>query len=219
MKKFITLLVLGMIALHPVLSQKSFYNFSMYAGINPTQTPSQAGIFLNREDPKNEFVFNLNEIEKSYVIGFKKNIRFSYPFYGTLGLEYSKLTQNYSGKSTQNGLEGHDYFDVKLTSHLISLPVGIGVKLGNFDVTNGLMLQYDLKPELIEDIPMGIETTKAQLEMGWFAGIGYSFDKFRIGIQYQSSFNRCGYNMLYQNKPMELMNVPGYLRFTVGYSF
>jgi len=219
MKNLITLLVLGMTAIHPVLSQKNFYNFSIYTGYTPGQTPAQAGIILNRQDPMNEFMFNLNEIEKSYVVGFRKNFRFSYPFYGSLGLEYTTLTQNYSGTFTQNRVEGHDEFNVKVTSQLVSLPAGVGVKFGNLDVTNGLMLQYDIKPEMSEDVPMGIEMTKPQVEVGWFAGIGYSFDKVRVGVQYQSSLKRCGHNMLYQQKPMELMNVPGYLRFTVGYSF
>lgn len=219
MKNLITLLVLGMTVLHPVLSQKNFYNFSIYTGYTPGQTPEQAGIFLNRQDPMNEFVFNLNEIEKSYLAGIRKNFRFSYPFYGTLGLEYTTLKQNYSGTFTQNRVEGHDAFNVKIKSQLISMPAGIGVKFGNFDVTNGLMLQYDIKPEMSEELPMGIEMAKSQLEVGWFAGIGYSFDKVRVGVQYQSSLKRCGHNMIYQQKPMELMNVPGYLRFTVGYSF
>jgi len=219
MKTLITLLVLGMTAIHPLLSQKSFYNYSITTGFTPGQTPYQAGLILNRKDPMNEFVFNLNEIEKSYVAGFRKNFRFSYPFFGTLGLEYTSRTQNYSGTFTQNRVEGHDTFSVKLTSHEISLPAGVGVKFGNFDITNGLMLQYDIKPKMREELPMGIEMTKSQLEVGWFAGIGYSFDKVRVGVQYQSSLKRCGHNLMYQQKSMELMNVPGYLRFTVGYSF
>jgi hypothetical protein len=219
MKTLITLLVLGMATLHPVLSQKNFYNFSIYTGYTPGQTPYQAGTILNRKDPMNEFVFNLNEIEKSYVIGFRKNFRFSYPFFGTLGLEYTTLTQNYSGKFTQYIVDDHDEFNVKVRSQVVSLPAGVGVKFGNFDVTNGLMLQYDIKPELSQDMPMGIEMAKSQLEVGWFAGIGYSFDKVRVGVQYQSSLKRCGHNIMYQDKSMELMNVPGYLRLTVGYSF
>lgn len=219
MKTLIALLVLGMTALHPVLSQKNFYNFSMYTGYTPGQTPAQPGIILNRQDPMNEFVFNLNEIEKSYVVGIRKNFRFSYPFYGTLGLEYTTVTQNYSGKFTQKDIREIDQFNVTSTSRMISMPAGVGVKFGNFDVTNGMMLQYDIKPEMSEDVPMGIEMAKPQVEVGWFAGIGYSFDKVRVGVQYQSSLKRCGHNMIYQQESMELMNVPGYFRFTVGYSF
>src|SRR6187399_3313422 len=96
MKTLITVFALWMTSLHPLNAQKNFYNFYIYAGFSPTQTPFQAGTILNRQDPLNEFVFNLNEIDKSFLFGLRKNFRFSHPFYGTLGLEYTKLTYDYS---------------------------------------------------------------------------------------------------------------------------
>ncbi len=217
MKTVITLFVLGMITLHPVFSQKNFYNFSIYTGYTPGQTPAQAGIILNRQDPMNEFIFNLKEIENSFVFGFRKNFRFSHPFFGTLGLEYTTLTQNYSGRFTQQREVAQ--FNVTSTSRMLSMPAGVGFKFGNFDVTNGLMLQYDIKPEMSEELPMGIEMSKSQLEVGWYTGIGFSFNRTRIGVEYHSSLKRYGHNMIYQQESMELMSLPGNVRVSIGYSF
>lgn len=220
MKTLITLFVLWTISPLSIFAQKNFYNFSIYTGFSPTQTPYQSGTILNRQDPLNEFVFNLKEIEKSYLFGLRKNFRFSHPFYGTLGLEYTKLTNEYSIQFTQTGFgrEKSDYA-ISTTSHSLHLPAGIGVKMRNLDITSGLLLQYAIKTTIEEELSMGIELIKPQVEWGWYTGVGFSFDRTRIGLQYQSSMKRCGSNLMYQGKPMELMNVPGYLRFTVGYSF
>ncbi len=219
MKTFFALLILGMIVIHPVLSQENFYNFTITTAFSPGQTPTQAGLLINREDPINEFIFNLKEIEKSYVFGFRKNFRFSYPFYGTLGLEYTKVDQHYSMEFTQDMPERNTSYLIHTTNHFLRLPVGVGVKFNNLDVTSGLMVQYDIKSGIHEEWPMSIELVKPQLEMGWYTGIGFSFNRTRIGVEYHSSLKRYGHNMIYQQESMELMSLPGNVRVSIGYSF
>jgi len=99
------------------------------------------------------------------------------------------------------------------------MPAGIGVKFNNFDVTSGLQLQYALKSEIKDDYSSGIEMTNAKVHMGWYSGIGYSFDRTRIGVQYQSTMNRYGDNLHTDGQSLALRSVPGNFMFTIGYSF
>jgi hypothetical protein len=69
------------------------------------------------------------------------------------------------------------------------------------------------------DQPMEIEMSQPKMEMGWYSGAGYSFGRTRIGVEYLSSMNRYGHDLEMKNKSMELMSVPGNVRFTLGLSF
>lgn len=219
MKILVIGLAIGMMFCNPAEAQKKFYNITLYGGMVPKQTPVQAGLFVNREDPVNEFIFNLSEIEKSYLFGIRKNFRFSYPFFGTLGLEYSRQTENYSILFTHQELPGGNESGLKTTGHVISMPAGVGVKFNNLDVTSGLHLHYQFRSEMKEDKPMGIVMDKPQLEMGWYTGIGYSISRMRIGVQYQSSLSRYGHDLMHKQKPMELRSLPGNVSFSIGFSF
>ena len=212
-------LCLMLLAFSSGYAQDKFYNFTITAGISPKQTPIQSGLIVDREDPVNEFIFNLAEIQKSYTFGFLKNIRFSSPFFGTIGLEYSQHQEIYS-LSYRNRESRHVADDtLNTSSHRITLPAGVGVKLGGFDLTSGLHLHYDFKSTMKEDIASGIEMTKSKIRLGWYTGVGFSFARTRIGIQYQSSLGRYGNNLVHKQKSMELMSLPGNLMFTIGYSF
>jgi len=219
MKNLVASLILGITLFQSIYAQNRFYDFTLLLGMSPRQVPVQAGLIVNREDPMNEFVFNLAEVEKSYLLGFKTNFRFSKPFFGTLGLEYSLQKESYSLAYTYREMPNGNETSLKTSSHRLTLPAGVGVKLNHFDVTSGLQARYDFKSEMKEEIPLAIDMKKPGLEMGWYTGIGYSFDRTRIGVQYQSTFQRAGHNLIHNQKSMELMNVPGNFNFSIGFSF
>ncbi len=219
MKTLIACLFLQITSIPFGIAQNQFYDFNIFAGLSPQQTPVQAGLIVNRENPENEFVFNLESVEKQFTVGFTKNFRFNGSFFGTLGLQYSREQKNYAMSFTHPELSGKNDFALKTSRHMITLPAGIGVKLNKLEVISGLQVQYGIKSEMKEDIPMGFDMDKSRMEMGWYTGIGFSYDRTRIGIQYHSTLHRDGYNLMYHQKPMELMNVPGNFNFTIGYSF
>ena len=219
MKTNIISFCLLLISLGSGLAQNNFYNFTITAGMSPKQTPIQSGLIVDREEPLNEFIFNLAEIQKSYIFGIRKNIRFTTPFFGTIGLEYNKHQENYSLEYRYKERELGAKTTLSTSSHRLTLPVGVGVKFGGLDFTSGLHLQYDIKSTMQEDNPSGVEITKAKMQFGWYAGAGYSFDRTSIGIQYQSSLSRYGSNLVHNQQSMELPSLPGNLKFTIGYSF
>jgi hypothetical protein len=220
MKNLIFCLLLGLTMFQPLSAQEAFYDFYFKLGVSPKQTPVQSGIFVNRKDPMNEFIFNLEQIKRSFSAGFGKNLRLNDSFFGTVGLEYSLHEEVYTLHYTQPRPDpgGQDY-TLNTKSHMISMPVGIGVRFNKFDISSGLRLQYTAKASMHEKQPSGIELTKPSLQMGWYTGVGFSFDRTRIGVQYQASSNRYGSNLKFQGKPLELMSVPGNVSVTIGFSF
>ncbi|MEP6793486.1 MAG: hypothetical protein ABJB16_04115 [Saprospiraceae bacterium] len=217
MKKLIACLLFVMEILHPVTAQNKFYNFSLILGMSPKQTPVQSPLIMNRQDPVNEFLFNLDQVEKNYTIGLRTNIRFSQPFFGTLGLEYNRQLQHYSMLFTHMKPEASH--ELMVSNDKITLPVGVGVRLHKIEITSGLQMSYNIHSEMKQDLPMGIEMKDPRIEMGWYTGVGMALGRTSFGVRYQSSMNRYGDNLVMHQKPMGLASVPGNVRFTVAFSF
>lgn len=219
MKNLLTILIIGMMAMSPLLSQTDFYNFTFTFGMSPKQTPLQNGLIVNRETPMTEFVFNLNEVESSYLLGVSKNFRFNHSFFGTVGLQYRPQKQTYSMLFTHADFPDGNEYSLSTTTHMISLPVGVGVKFNHLDITSGLQANYAIQSEMKEQIPMGIEMGKSNVELGWYTGVGISYFHTRFGIQYESTLVRSGHNLMHNQRPMEINNVPGNVTFSLGFSF
>lgn len=219
MKTLIAFLFALLAGFNVATAQSNFYNFTVFAGVSPKQTPFQASKLMERQDAMKEFQFNLKEIEKNYTFGFRTNIRFSRPFFGTIGLEYNRQRQHYSMVFSYLEPDGRKDHELMVSHDMLTLPVGVGVKLNKVDITSGLQMRYNLKSEMELDTPMGIEMNKSNLEMGWYTGVGVSFDRTRVGIQYQAAMNRYGHDLNLHQKPMELNSIPGNFSFTLGYSF
>lgn len=217
MKNLIACLLLVMVIFHTATAQNKFYNFSLILGVSPAQTPLQSPVIMNRQDPVHEFLFNLDQIEKNYTFGLRTNIRFSQPFFGTLGLEYNRQRQHYSMEFTNLKSEGNH--GLTILNDKITLPAGVGVRLNKIEITSGLQMIYNLRSEMKQDIPMGIEMKGPRLEMGWYTGVGIALGRTSIGVRYQSSMNRYGDNLVMLQKSMGLRSVPGNLNFTMGFSF
>lgn len=219
MKNLVISFILGLAIFQQVSAQDKFYNFTFTLGVSPKQTPLQADLFCNREDPLNEMNFNLKEISRYYQAGLTKNFRFNQSFFGTLGLHYSLQEQQYDYTYTYKEPIAGIPQNLSITSQVMTLPVGIGARIKNFDVTSGLQLQYAFKSEMKDDFPSGIEMSSSKANLGWFAGTGYSLGRTRIGVQYQSSMNRYGENLSTNGQSMGLRSVPGNFMFTIGFSF
>jgi hypothetical protein len=219
MKNVLISFILGIATLHQVSAQDKLYGFTFSLGVSPNQTPAQADLFVNRKDPLNELIFNLADIGRYYQIGLAKNIPLSRPFFATVGLQYSiqreHYTYAYTYKEPVAGITQH----LNVTNHVLTMPAGIGVKFNNLDLTSGLQMQYALKSEMKDDYASGIEMTDSKAHLGWYSGIGYSFDRTRIGVQYQSSMNRYGSNLNNSGQSLSLRSVPGNFTFTIGFSF
>jgi hypothetical protein len=203
-----------------LLAQDQFYNWTLYGSISPQQSPVVPDLLVNRLSPKDEFSFNLKNVKSELSIGVRRNFKFSSPFFGTLGVEYSEKQETYSMLFTYpNEPVRANYYDLLTTRRAITIPAGVGVRLGRFDLTSGLKAQYTVESSMKGDMTMGIYMDKPRIQVGWYAGAGINLNRVRIGIDYQSMLIRDGNYLLHNQAPLELMRVPNNVRFSVGFSF
>jgi hypothetical protein len=205
---------------HCVTAQSNFYNWSLYGSIAPKQAPVVPDVLINRLVPLDEFAFNLKSVNSELSIGVRRNFKFSSPFFGTLGAEYSQKEEVYSMSFTyQNERERGQYYEIMTNRKVINIPVGVGVRMGLIDVTSGLKAQYTLESSIQGEMPMGIQLDNPRVQVSWYGCVGLNLNRFRIGVAYQSMLVRDGNYLIHDNTPMELMRVPNNVHFNVGFSF
>lgn len=208
------------IILSAFVSVNAQWRFDIVGGVSPASSPSSAGLIVNRHAPHEEFVFNVAKVEPQLFAGFKSQLQLSSPFFVEAGLMYSRKESTYDVTytiiDTEHPVPNHLMNEI---DHQIMLPVNIGVNLRSFDVMSGLRLTQSItkKSELNQLSGFAMQSNRPQL--GWQGGIGYSFLRNRIGIEYQGSFTRVGSGMTVNNQSLELNNVPGQFSLMINHSF
>ncbi len=203
-----------------LMAQNHFYSWTLYGSIAPQQAPVIPDLFVNRNFPADEFRFNLNKVRSELSIGVRRNFRFSSPFFGTLGAEYAQKEETYSMLFTcpSDQRAKMDYV-LNTTRKTITIPIGIGIRMGRLDITSGLKAQYTMSSGMQGEATMGMRMTKSQTDAGWYTGVGVNFDRVRIGMTYQSMLCRNGNYLIHDGSALELMRVPNNVSFNVGISF
>lgn len=69
------------------------------------------------------------------------------------------------------------------------------------------------------EMTMDIQPAKPKTDAGWYTGVGFNFDRVRIGVTYQAMLSRDGNYLIHNGNSMELMRVPNNVSFNVGISF
>jgi len=203
-----------------LLAQDQSYKWTLYGSFSPQQSPVAPDLLVNRHAPKDEFSFNLKNVKPELSIGVRRNFKFSSPFFGTLGMEYSEKEEIYSMQFTfPNEPVRANYYELLTTRKTITIPAGVGVRLGRLEVTSGLKAQYTLESYMEGDMTMGIRMAKTKVQAGWYTGVGFNFNRVRVGVDYQSMLIRDGNYLTHDGVPLELMRVPHSVRFSVGFSF
>jgi hypothetical protein len=220
MKNFIYAALSCFLLVSAVSAQQPVYNYTIYAGFSPQQKGSAPDLIVNRLIPLDEFSFNLKNVRAEFHAGVRKIIPFQSPFYGTVGFEFAQKQETYSMlfsyASENRASRQYDLYTVRNT---VTIPVGVGVKLGRLDVTSGWKAQFVASSSLRGDMTMDIKMDRPRAQLGWYTGAAISFDRFRIGVTYQSMLSRDGNYLQHQGNALELMSVPGSFNVNIGYSF
>ena len=192
----------------------------VFGGASPASTPTNAGILVNREDPAQEFVFNITKTNPQFFAGVKAHIDLQSPFFFEAGLTYSQRKSMYSVFYTMVDAEHPvSLHMMEHSNHMIMLPLNFGVNMGNVEMTSGFraMHVFGTKTALSELANYSNENPLIQL--GWQAGAGMYINRTRIGIEYQSDFSRVGKGMSVNGHSLELMNIHGQFVATIQQSF
>jgi hypothetical protein len=193
------------------------WNVYMTAGISPENNPTNSPLIVNRQNPSEEFLFNLIQVKTQYFGGIQVRCDLGTNFFVESGATYTQRKSVYSVKYTMK--RERIYQELQETEDQLILPLSIGVKLKSFEFTSGFLGFVSLakQSELNQIDGFSDQSNKAQ--MGWHAGAGINLNKVFFGLEYQSAMNRTGTGMSVHQQSLELRNVPGQCVFNMRYKF
>ncbi|MEO5907417.1 MAG: outer membrane beta-barrel protein [Saprospiraceae bacterium] len=190
-------------------------------GISPASSPVNAGVLINRDNPRSEFMLNMVHVKPQFSAGINLHQRLNESFFVEGGFAYTKKTSQFRVNYTlpQSEPLSSEMF-MNESEDIIQLPVNIGVGLGKIDVTSGLtaLKTISSKNELahIE----GFSAEDNSLRYGWQMGVRYAFmHRASAGVEYQSTMTRVCQGMKVNGHALDLMNVPGRIVFNLQYRF
>lgn len=217
MKKLLITSILFLAFSSIIWSQKKL-SLDIQMGLSAGATPKSAYKILNRENPHDEILFDIIHVNPQYSAGFRIHKELGTPFFLEGGLTYTKKTSQYQVDYRMPQPEPVEQQNLmSLSEDIIQLPLQIGVNLGNFDVTSGLMIMKSISEKNELSHLKGYTEDGNALKWGWQMGVRYGFKRAMAGVEYQGSMHRVCEGMYVNDNSMELMNVPGRFVFTLQY--
>jgi hypothetical protein len=187
-------------------------------GVSPATDPQNAPVIINRDNPFEEFRFNMVHTKPQFFAGVKAHIALGTPFFLKGGLTYTRSNSLYQVAYTiiteRNPIQN---MFMSESEDLLLFPVDIGVSLGSVDITSGLTLRKAISSLKELNHIDGFTQDEPSVKMGWQMGARYAFKRTMIGVEYQGSLNRIGQDMFVNGHSLEINHVPGRFVFTVGY--
>lgn len=185
-------------------------------GKSPTVTPGTNQLFINRQDPVNESLFNVEKVQYSEQLGLMARLDHG-KFWFMSELMYGQSTTRYSMMYTREIRTGEQPTLMNEKRAFLELPVSAGVSLGIIEVFTGFSLTHDFgyKNEL-EHMP-GYSTSLPALRAGWHSGIGVNFGHVLVDLRYQQEFGNYGQDRFINGQELLLKNAPGRLVATAGF--
>ena len=211
------LILLVLVLCTSFISMDAQWNVYMKVGISPESNPTNSPLIVNRQNPSEEFLFNLIQVKTQYFGGIQVRCDLGTNFFVESGATYTQRKSVYSVKYTMK--RERIYQELQETEDQLILPLSIGVKLKSFEFTSGFLGFVSLakQSELNQIDGFSDQSNKAQ--MGWHAGAGINLNKVFFGLEYQSAMNRTGTGMSVHQQSLELRNVPGQCVFNMRYKF
>ena len=215
MKNLILLVLVLCASFVPLNAQLNFY---MKAGISPERNLANYPLIVNRQNPYEEFLFDLMQVKTQYFGGILVRGDLGSNFFVESGATYTQRKSVYSRKYTLRREKG-TYQELQETEDQLILPLSIGVHLKSFEITSGFLGFVSLAKQTELNHIEGFSDQSDKVQMGWHAGAGINLNKVFIGVEYQSAMNRTGTGMSVNKQSLELRNVPGQCVFNIRYKF
>ena len=188
------------------------------AGISPERNMSNFPLIVNRENPYEEFVFDLKRVKTQYFGGILVRGDLGSNFFVESGATYTQRKSVYSMKYTLRREKG-TYQELQEIEDQLILPLSIGVHLKSFEITSGFLGFVTLAKQTELNHIEGFSDHSDKVQMGWHAGAGINLNKVFLGVEYQSAMNRTGTGMSVNKQSLELRNVTGQCVFNIRYKF
>ena len=194
--------------------------FGVKAGISVPVSPNANSIIVNRQSPRDEFLFNAKSVGNGITLGVFAEQNLSEPFFLRGELLYNQFETTYELNYTWNN--GPREFDSKIYTEKtvrIDIPITLGVRLDAFEITSGVVARYVVSNENEMVALSGYEETLNPLQIGLQAGVGLNLRNLNLGLAYQMDFTNYGDHMTYNGNGLTIQNSPSRLVASIGYRF
>jgi hypothetical protein len=193
-------------------------SFGVRLGKSPSVSPKTSHLIINRNDPVNEGLFNINQVNFSEQIGFM--IRTEGPnFWFSAELLYGQSVTNYSMIYTREASISEVEPVYQEKKSFLDIPLSAGVKLGVLEVFSGFNITKDLTMATELSTVEGYQTTMPQVHMGWHSGVGVNLGRVLFDIRYKQQFNNYGQGQFINNQELILRNAPGRVMVSAAFRF
>lgn len=212
MRTLILILCVSLCALTPGLGQLSV---GLKAGTAADVNPGTNYIIVNRTQPAQMMLFNVQQVSHGEQIGlalrYEKN-----PWWFMTEVMYATSYTKYSMAHVHAGPDVQPAFATE-KRQFIDIPVSAGVKLGIVDIFSGFTFTRDLSMDSELYHVAGYEDNIPAWSAGWHSGIGVRVQQLTFDIRYQQTFANYGQNRYINGQELTLYNAPGRLVVVVGF--
>lgn len=192
--------------------------FSARLGISPGQYPAQAGVFVNRQDPVNEFYFNIVRLKQQRFAGLGVHVPLNDYFFAESSLTYTRQETQYLAQYTYpNEFRALNTMVINEALDQIYLPVDIGARIGVVEVTSGLKLMRTLKSNHEFSLMEGFKEAERMTQMGWQMGVRAGIAGLKLGVEYNSSFRRICEDRYINSNSIAIRHIPGRFSFNLQF--
>ena len=186
-------------------------------GISPSSSPKSASIFVNRNNPHEEFLFNMIRVKSQFYGGLGLHLGLQQPFFVESGLYFSRKSSDYEVCYEMLTDDRPRIQVMTETESILHLPVSVGIRLGTVDITSGMSVSKNMSSVKQLSHINGFKHEANPWRLGWQMGIRYPIQRVMFGMEFQGSLNRVGEGMKVNDDSLELQNVPGKLVFSIQY--
>lgn len=209
MKKLLTsLAILSFLA----VKLQAQVSVGLRVGVSPTQSPATSFLIVNRHDPVNQCLFNLQEVSFKPQVGLMARTENDH-FWFMGEIVYSQTSVHYSLEylyrsflpSSNGDLSSEN--DVELYTikrDYVELPISAGVKLGRVEISSGFSVSKDLKVQNEFEEFNGYTASPSGTTLGWHAGLGLNFQLVILELRYHRDFSNYGDNQFINGQELSL---------------
>lgn len=221
MKTFLVSLLLLLAGISVASAQsRSNLRFGIKFGISPGYNRSGESLLVNRTNPFEEFQLRLFNTKQQFFVEVNAHLKLNDNFFLETGLGYTRTAATYrlDFRMIQLDMPSKEMY-MSESRNIIQLPVEIGARLGNLEVTSGFRAIQSLSTTNELSHVKGFQSEDSGFSMGWQMGARYPIKGTFIGVQYLGHFERVGTGMSVQSQSLELTNIPGRWVFSLQYRF
>lgn len=196
------------------------FSLGFKGGTSPSVTPNTFYTIANRTSPRNEFSFNITNVNSAIYLGGFAQMDIDQNFFLRGEALYNSYENNYLVRYTFESRFRSSQEKVYLEKvQRLDFPVSIGARLGVVEINSGivtrLMIQNENEMQEIKGYGESIKT----VQMGVQTGVGLNLMNVNIGLTYQLDFQNYGSHIIFDNENLDLQSSPARLVATLGYQF